>query len=127
MERIVSLVLSIYVTIALYANLFFIQKLVVLEGADKLFWNHLAIFLLILVAVFFIVNRYISLSYTRSGLGQIRPVLLILAFTGLVLSILYHVIPLDPVFNLPSIVDQAFSSDLAFTIWLLIPLVVLFI
>jgi len=57
----------------------------------------------------------------------VRTILLFAAFLGLVLTVFYHIIPLEPIYNLPTQVDQLFASDTAFTIWLLVPLVVLFI
>ena len=57
----------------------------------------------------------------------LRFVLLFVALLGLVFTILYHIIPLEPIYNLPAQVDQVFASEMAFTIWLIAPLVVLFL
>jgi hypothetical protein len=54
-------------------------------------------------------------------------ILLGVAFAGLFISILYHVIPLEPIYNLPASVDKFFASDTSFTIWLIAPLLALFI
>ena len=127
MQKLSSLIIAIYITALLYANLFFIKQLTLVKGADQLFWNHLAIFVIILVPVFFLINKYISTPVSRGAMKPLRFVLLLIAFVGLVLTILYHIVPLEPIYNLPAQVDQIFASEMAFTIWLIAPLVVLFL
>jgi hypothetical protein len=127
MSKLASLIISVYIAAFLFANLFFIKQLTLVEDAGQLFWNHLAIFLILLVPVFLLVSKYISRPYTRSGMRTMRTVILAIAFLGLSMSVLYHIIPLEPIYNLPSQVDMIFASDLAFSIWLILPLLVLFI
>ncbi|MEK7186924.1 MAG: hypothetical protein AAB690_01215 [Patescibacteria group bacterium] len=127
MQKLSSLIIAIYITALLYANLFFIKQLTLVKGADQLFWNHLAIFAIILVPVFFLINKYISAPVSRGAMKPLRFVLLFVALLGLVFTILYHIIPLEPIYNLPAQVDQVFASEMAFTIWLIAPLVVLFL
>lgn len=127
MNKVAALLISTYITALIYANAFFIKILTVAEGADQLFWNHLAIFLILLVPIFFLVNKYVSAPYSRGSMKHVRGALLTVAFLGLTLAVLYHVIPLEPIYNLPPYVDQLFASDTAFTIWLIVPLLALFI
>ena len=126
-QKISSLIVSIYITALLYANLFFIKQLTLVKGADELFWNHLAIFIIILIPVFFLINKYISAPVSRGAMKPLRAVLLLIALVGLILTVLYHIIPLEPIYNLPAQVDQLFASETAFTVWLIAPLLVLFI
>lgn len=125
MQRISSLIISIYITALLYANISFLKTLSVLK--DELFWNNLAIFVIILVPVFILINKYISVPSSRGAMTFVRSVLLVIALLGLILTIFYHIIPLEPVYDLPSYIDQYFAPDLFRTIWLLVPLAVLFI
>ena len=131
MQRFSSLIISIYIATLLYANISFIKTLTILEGSEQLFWNNLAIFVILLVPVYFLINKHISVPCARtrsqSVMKVVRTILLFVALLGLVLTVFYHIIPLEPIYNLPAQIDQIFASDTAFTIWLLVPLVVLFV
>lgn len=127
MQRLASIIVSTYIAIVLYSNLFFIERLVVLDTGTGIFWNNLAILLALVVAVQFIIGRIISLSFVRGAMGPLRILLFSIAFLGLIISIFYHVIPIDAVYTLPTQMDAFFASDLMFSIWLLVPILVLLI
>ena len=127
MQKLAALIISIYVATLLYSNVFFVKKLVIADSGAAPFWNHLGIFLILLVPTFFIVSRIVVLSYARGVMMPLRAILFSLALLGLVLSIFYHIIPLEVVYDLPSQVDKIFASDKAFTIWLIAPLLTLLI
>ena len=127
MQRLASIIVSTYIAIVLYSNLFFIERLVVLDTGTGIFWNNLAILLALVVAVQFIIGRIISLSFVRGAMGPLRILLFSIAFLGLIISIFYHVIPIDAVYTLPTQMDTFFASDLTFSIWLLVPILVLLI
>lgn len=126
-NKLASLVISIYISALIYSNAFFMQILTVADSEGQLFWNHLAIFLILLVPIYFLVSRYVSMPYSRGSMKHIRAFVVGIALVGLSLAMLYHIIPLEPIYNLPPYVDQVFASDTAFTIWLIIPLLALFI
>jgi surface polysaccharide O-acyltransferase-like enzyme len=127
MNRLAALIISIYISALIYANAFFIKTLTITESAPELFWNYLAIFMIILVPVFFLVKSLVDLPHPRNGMRHVRTALLIIALIGLSLAVLYHVIPLESVYDLPASVDKLFASDAAFTVWLILPLLVLFL
>jgi hypothetical protein len=121
-----SVIVSLYISAFLYTNAFFVQKLVfVSNDASKLFWNHLGIFLLFFVPVFYLLRNIISGDYGRRG-KFISAGLLAIATGGLVLAIFYQVIPLTPIYNFSAGIDKLFATDTMFTVWLIIPLLVLF-
>lgn len=126
-HRIAALIVSVYIAALIYTNAFFIKALTLAKGAEQLFWNNLAIFLILLVPIYLLVNKYVSPPYSRGSMRHARVVLLSVALIGLVLAMLYHIIPLEPIFDLPSYVDKFFSSETALTLWLIIPLLALFI
>jgi hypothetical protein len=127
LNSIASLIISIYVSAVIYSNAFFVKQLSIGDSASQLFWNHLGIFLIILVPVFLLMKKLVSFSYSRGGMKYIRAGVLLVALVGLILSMLYHVIPVESVYNIPGTVDKVFSSDGAFTVWLILPLLALFI
>ncbi len=122
-----AIIISVYIAVVIYTNAFFIKTLTVADSSSQLFWNKLGIFLIILVPVFFLMKKIVSPPYTRGGLQYVRTALLLVVLVGLSISVLYHVVPLQSVYNLPSSVDRFFASGTAFTIWLIIPLLALFI
>ena len=125
MQRLSSLIISIYIAALLYASIPFLETISVFK--EQLFWNNLAIFLILLVPVYYLINKNICVPVSRGAMRPLRAALLILALVGLVLTIFYHIIPLEPVYDLPSYIDKYFAPDTAYTIWLIAPLVILFI
>jgi hypothetical protein len=123
---ITSIIVSVYISAFLYTNAFFVQKLVFVGNeANKLFWNHLGIFLLFFIPVFYLLKNTISGDYSRRG-KFFGAGLLAVATGGLVLAIFYHIIPLTPIYNFSAGIDKLFATDTMFTVWLIIPLLVLF-
>jgi hypothetical protein len=127
MQKVAALIVSIYITAVIYSNAFFIKTLTVVKDSSQLFWNYLAIFLIILVLVYLLVNKTISVNLGRGHMRPIRTLMLTFGLVGLVLSVLYHIVPIEPMFDLPQALDRIFASDVAFTAWLVLPLLALFI
>ena len=127
MQRIASLIISVYIALFLYANVFFIKTLTVTKGAGELFWNHLAIFIILLIPVYILINSLIVMPSGRGVMGPLRILVLALALAGLLLAVFYHTIPISPVFDLPDALDRFFATDTTFTLWLIVPLIALFI
>lgn len=127
LNSIASLIISIYAAAFIYSNAFFVKQLTVVDGSSQLFWNKLGIFLIILLPIFFLMKKIVSFTYTRGGMRYVRTIVLGLALLGLILSMLYHVIPVQSIYDFPGSVDKVFASDSAFTVWLILPLVALFI
>lgn len=123
---IVSALLSLYLSAFIYSYATFTKTLTAIKGSGGLFWNHAGILLLIFVPINFILGKVISTDFGRGPIRFIRAGILALVFTGFLLSLLYHIIPLEPVYNLSPFIDRLFASDFAFTLWLITPLVVLF-
>jgi len=123
MTRISSAIFSIYIATLLYTVIPFVQKLTIAGQKDSagLFWNHLAIFVIFFCLAFFVLGRHIT---SFAGHGKLFVAAICLA--GLVLTVLYRVVPIAPVYALPKILTPYFATDTAFTAWLLAPLAVLF-
>jgi hypothetical protein len=125
--HLVSGILSLYVASFLYTNVSFIKTLTLATGSSaNLFWNHLAIFLILFIPIHFITQKQISADFGRGMLGFVKAGLSAIAGAGLLLSIFYHVVPIDSVYHFSSVVNNLFASETAFTIWLIAPLVLLF-
>jgi len=127
MNKLVALLISLYIALFLYTQVFFVKVLTLTKGNENLFWNHIAILLIFVVFIFFILQKHIEADAGYGAMQFLRVTLVSLALIGLVVSILYHIIPLEPIYNLPPIVDKIFASDLDYTLWLIAPLLILFI
>jgi len=124
-NRLIAGILSLYTASFFYTQIPFIKTLTLVKGSDQLFWNHLAIFVILFVPILFILSKYIS-DDSRGGVwGYIKSVLLFISLIGLLIFVFYHIVPIAPVYTFPAVVDKFFLSDLSFTIWLLAPLVVM--
>ena len=123
---ITAIIISVYVSIFLYGNAFFVQNLVFVENEpDKLFWNHLGIMLLFLIPVFYVLKNIVTGDYGRRG-KVIGAGLMAIGAAGLVISIFYQVLPITPVYDFSAGIDSLFSSDKMLTVWLILPLILLF-
>lgn len=126
-SRIAALIISIYIAGFIYTNAFFIESLTILGGSPvKEFANSLAIFLVILIPVFIVVERMVLSDLGGGGKRFIKAGLLSIALLGLILVTLYHVVPLGDVYDFSNTLDKIFASDTALTAWLIIPLLILF-
>ncbi len=127
MNKLVALLLSFYLATFLYTQVFFVKALTLTKGNENLFWNHIAILLIFAVFIFFVLQKHIEFDAGYGVMQFLRTVLVSLSLIGLVVTILYHVIPLEPIYNLPPLVDKIFASELNYSLWLLAPILVLFI
>ncbi len=124
-NKLVSIVIALYISILLYTQAFFVKTLTVLKGSDQLFWNHIMILFIFFIPIFFVVNKHVSADYSGGLKRGLKLILLVVSILGLVGSILYHIVPVASVYHFPNIVDQFFVPAQFFTIWLFIPVVAL--
>ncbi|MFZ2049204.1 MAG: hypothetical protein WAV25_02840 [Minisyncoccia bacterium] len=127
MNKLVAVLLSLYIAAFLYTQVFFVKVLTLTKGNENLFWNHITILLIFGVFIFFVIQKHIEVDAGFGAMQFFRITLVTLSLIGLILSILYHIVPLEPIYNLPPIVDKIFATDLDYTLWLIAPLLVLFI
>ncbi len=126
-NTLVSIILSLYLSVLLYSNSFFVNSLIfVSKDPAKLFWNHLAIFALFFVPIYLILSKIISVEGDRGPLKLLKIGILALVSTGLLIAIFYHVLSIAPIYNFSSAIDNLFASSRAFTIWLILPLITMF-
>ncbi len=122
MSRISSSIFSIYIAALLYTAIPYVQKLTsVGTNTPALFWNHIAIFAIFFCLAFFVLGRHVS-SFAGHGKLFIGAIVLV----GLMLTVLYRIIPIAPVYKLPVFLAPYFASDIGFTAWLIAPLLILF-
>ncbi len=124
-NKLVAGLISLYLAILLYTQAFFVKTLTILKGSDQLFWNHIMILVIFFLPIFYVVNKHISVDSDGGLKRYLKLVLLIIAIVGLVISVLYHIVPIAPIYHFPSILNQFFAPEQIFTVWLIAPLAIL--
>jgi len=127
-RRIVALIFSLYFASFLYLYFpysdFFIQSDL---GTLELTALIAGVFFVFFILLFIILIRIINVSFPQSsGRRWLEATLLSTATTTLILALLYHVIPIAPLYDFSSPIDRLFESPEYFFWWLIAPLVVLF-
>lgn len=120
-------IISLYLASFIYEFLPFTKTLVSsIQGSSNIFWIHTAAFLIFFVPIYFVISKVILSDFGRGSKKFARALLLSAAFVGLLISIFYHIIPLESVYNFSTTIDKLFISDMAFNFWLIAPLLLLF-
>ena len=121
-------IISLYIASFFFLNLPFTKVLTAtIKGSSNIFWINSGIFLIFYVPVYFAISQITLTDFGNGAMKYVRASVLSISFIGLFLSIFYHLIPIESVYNFSPSIDSIFAPDMAFNFWLLIPLVVLFI
>lgn len=123
----VTIIVSLYISTFLYSYTFLVKSLVfVSDDPFKLFWNHLAIYVLFFVPVYIILNKIISTEGDRGPVGFVKVGLLSVVLVGFTIAILYHFLSLSSVYNFSSSINDLFASKNSLRVWMILPLLSLF-
>ncbi len=110
--RMISFVLAFYPATLLFRSFPFMEKLTILSGDKLILLNHIAIFLLFLIPLNIIINRYIFSASEYSGSSNIfRSLGLGLLATILLLLFSYQTLNFDALHNFAPGIDNLFSSS----------------
>ncbi|MBA3733027.1 hypothetical protein H0W91_01490 [Patescibacteria group bacterium] len=124
--RIVSVMLAFYPAALLYNNFPFLNKLLFLHGASLVTLNKVLIFLIFLLPLNIIINKYIFVPLEFSGgTGMLRTAGFALASLVLFVLFTYTVVNLDTIHNFSPTIDALFKGSDRIFYANLIPLVLL--
>ncbi len=126
MSRIVSSILAVYIASFLFIEIPAVKTFATGKTPLALFATHIAIFLIFFVLAHIIINKLVFAESGRGAVGLLKTILQSIALAGLVLTVLYHIIPVTPLYALPSILTPFFVPTIAYTLWLTLPLILLF-
>ncbi|MDP6387666.1 MAG: hypothetical protein QGG63_00040 [Candidatus Pacebacteria bacterium] len=117
--RIISLILSFYISIPIIFSFPYIEKL-------SFAYSQIAVFLLIIVFLNIVISRFVYEEFPSRGLRRlIEAGLLSVSAGGLLLALSYHIIPITALHDFAAPIDALFTSTTTFFWWLIIPLAVL--
>ena len=121
----VSLILAFYPALFFYKMFPYVNKLIVLHGEKLITLNQICIFLVLLMVLNFVIDKYVFSSSELGGsFGIVYNLLLSFAMLVLVLVFSYTTVSIDPLYNLSSTIDNLFAGNNPFW-WSLVPFLVL--
>ncbi len=124
--KMISLVLAYYPAILLYSSFPFAGKLMLLHGSKIEVYNRLAIFLLFLIPLSLIINKYIYSDAVFSGALNLFKNLAVSLILVALLLVLSHNIPnFDILHNFSAQIDQLFANSTYIFYWNLAPFIAL--
>ncbi len=124
---IVSLIISFYPAIMMYKTFPFLDKLLFLNDSPGLLvTNKIAIFLLFLVPITIVINRFIfTASDYGGGENLLRLAGLSLTFLLLIVLFSYNAVNYDPLHDFSPQIDNLFSIEERQFYWFLAPIALL--
>lgn len=128
-RHIITLLLTAYLTTLLYIFFPYTEKILEFESdALPLTAIIIATFTVLFLALYVLFIRMVHISFPLSSGKRWLEVLLI-GFVGttFIIALLYHIIPLEAVYDFSPPIDRFFESTTAFFWWLVAPLVVLLV
>lgn len=120
----VSVVLSLFGAIVLFQNFPFMKQMTVLKGALPEALNIAGIFVAFALALFFLLDKYVVGDFSDGNF--FKSVFVGLAFTGMVLAIIYFIVPFAPVYDFGPNIDKWFQGQFTLFWWLVGPLAIVF-
>ena len=127
-RRVIVLLFSIYISLAVVNTLPYLEKVFSLEWVDRLFMVKIAIFLAVFVGLYIFLNRSALLRYMR-GSSPFTPSWQIMALsllhTGLLISITLSFLPIDLVGYLSFFTKSVFVSEGGQFFWIVSPIITL--
>ncbi|MFQ5662067.1 MAG: hypothetical protein ACE5F2_02335 [Candidatus Paceibacteria bacterium] len=126
-RRIISLIISLYISIPIISFFPYLQKVLFLgETVDKMLYMQIILFFLMVVLINILIDRVISWELGERGVRKLVELgALAIASGGLLVSISYHIIPITALHDFAPPIDSIFASGTVFFWWLVIPLAVL--
>lgn len=123
---IISAIISFYPASLLYKTFPFLDKVIFLTGDKLIVFNKIGLFLLFLIPITIIVNRFIfSVSGYGGGENMLRLAGLALAFLILVILFSYTTVNYDVFHNFSASFDSLFGVEERQFYWILAPLALL--
>jgi hypothetical protein len=124
--RMTSLAISFYPTVILFNSFPFLSNLIVLHGVQLIVINKIIVFLLFLIPVNIILDKYIFSEMESAGSSHIfRVVGLALSGVILVMIFSYSVVNFDSLHDFSTGIDNIFGSTNMIFYWNLVPLAIL--
>lgn len=126
-NRAISLSISFFVAEYFFGHFPFMKSLLVLTGEIPLLLNNIGIFLLFLIPVDIVINKFIfqdsgygTAHYLRIGGYAVLLTILVLIFS-------YSVVSLDLIHNFSGSIDNLFNAPDRLFFWHLAPFILLFV
>ena len=115
MSKIVSGLLALYIASFLYLEIPYIKLL------PNTLVSHLAVLGVLFALLFVMLSRIVVVETRSIPIAAIH----LLAFLGMLTTVLFYIVPLAYVHALPYHLSTLFAGDMPLTVWLVVPLLLL--
>jgi len=119
----VSLVLSLFGAIVLFQSFPFMKHMVVLSGPVLESLNIIGVFLAFTLGLFFLLDQYIVVDFSEHHF--VRSLFIGIAFTAIILALIYFILPFAPLYDFGPNIDKWFQGHFNLFWWLVAPLIIL--
>ncbi len=127
-NKIFTLIVSLYFVAFVSHQFPYTEKLIGSQIGDvKLTALIIGLFLVFFAVIYIIFSRIMRATFSLSGRGRwFEVAILCLVTTTLIVAFLYHVFPLQSMYDFSDSIDSLFASSEAFFWWLVAPIAVVF-
>ena len=127
-DRIITLIISLYIGLLLYMNFPYAEQLLVFKASEMQIWfSNVIIFLVFVLVIHKIVGRVIFAAYPHDAMHKwMEAIGLAAVASALLLAFVYHALPITTIYDLSPHIDKLFEPTQLFFWWLLAPFIVLF-
>lgn len=119
----VSVVLSLFGAITLFQSFPFMKQMTVASGPLPEALNIAGVFVAFALALFFLLDQYVVGDFSEGNF--LKSVFLGIAFTAMILTIIYFVLPFTPIYDFGPYIDKWFTGSFNLFWWLVGPLAIL--
>lgn len=127
-RRIISLILSFYISIPVASSFPYLEKISFFGDTEKaMLYSQIGLFILIIIFINVAISGAISFELGSHGLRRLFETgALAVASGGLLVAISYHAIKLNSLYDFAAPIDSLFASTAMLFWWLVLPLVTIF-
>ncbi|MCF7835839.1 MAG: hypothetical protein K9M15_01840 [Candidatus Marinimicrobia bacterium] len=124
-KKLLSVLFSLYISLLLFENLPYLEKLTRDKSALESFWIQLSAFLIVITILAILFNKTVFRGNLKSKRWWQIFILSILE-VGLFVSSIFRLLPAQEMFTFSPITEMLFSSEKSFFWWIILPLITFF-
>ena len=125
--KLIAVLFSLYVSATVFKNLSYLDFLTKGRSLFGTFLVRGAVFAILVLLLIILFNKFLSRDYTSGTRVWWQIFLLSFLEVGLLMSLIFQLLPVKNLFAFSPVVENIFASSKAFFWWLILPLVALFV
>jgi hypothetical protein len=125
-KKLIAALFSIYISGLVFKNFSYLDAFVKNRPLIETFLFRAGAFAILVILLTFLFNKILPRDYVSGTREWWKIILLSILEAGLLMSLIFQLLPVKEIFNLSPFVKNIFASSRAFFWWLILPLVALF-